>query len=532
MAIYGTNGNDTLFGTTGNDLIYAYIDPTIDGNDQIVGYAGNDTLYGGSGNDTLWGQEGQDSMYGDAGADTLYGGTGDDTLYGGTGNDQLQGKEDNDLLYGENGADSIWGDAGDDYLSGGADNDYLQGDVGNDTFEGGAGTDTIWGNDGLDVISFEHSPSSVTVSLIAGSVSGADGEDFFENIEGAIGSGYPDLLIGEASGNLLSGGAGNDLLDGEAGEDTLSGGDHDDVLMGEYVTPVIEAFFREQIESAGKEGVMAQIIVPTYPDDPDFLVPVGEYDGVVMVYCSGSGGSGWMGSGALLWDGRHILTAAHVVTEASSGIKVDAGRLSIEFRLLEGGTVTIQASAVYVPSDYSPYREDNDIAIIELAEAAPQFADRYDIYRGTDELGQTVTIAGYGSTGTGVTGLDRSYSPGVARYGDNTYDMLSGEWKGFDMWGTDTGCLLYDFDDGTKAHDALGNNSGVLNTGVGDREVSHASGDSGGPGFINGKIAGVHSWGSEMTSYGVKWTPGSRQKQAEFKLVTRRLFMQPPAAAL
>jgi methionine-rich copper-binding protein CopC len=30
----------------------------------------------------------------------------------------------------------------------------------------------------------------------------------------------------------------------------------------------------------------------------------------------------------------------------------------------------------------------------------------------------------------------------------------------------------------------------------------------------------------------VKWTPSSRQKQAEFKLVTRRLFMQLPAAAL
>jgi restriction endonuclease S subunit len=30
----------------------------------------------------------------------------------------------------------------------------------------------------------------------------------------------------------------------------------------------------------------------------------------------------------------------------------------------------------------------------------------------------------------------------------------------------------------------------------------------------------------------LKWTPSSRQKQAEFKLVTRRLFMQPPAAAL
>jgi len=191
-----------------------------------------------------------------------------------------------------------------------------------------------------------------------------------------------------------------------------------------------------------------------------------------------------------------------VVTEASSGIKVDAGRLSIEFRLLEGGTVTIQARAVYVPSDYSHYREDNDIAIIELAETAPQFADRYDIYRGDDELGQTVTFVGYGSTGTGDTGKNAAYPTGVARYGDNTYDILSGEWKGSDVWGTDIGCLLYDFDDGTKAHDAIGNNSGEQNLGVGDREVSHAGGDSGGPGFIGGKIAGVHSWGSETTSYG------------------------------
>jgi hypothetical protein len=37
---------------------------------------------------------------------------------------------------------------------------------------------------------------------------------------------------------------------------------------------------------------------------------------------------------------------------------------------------------------------------------------------------------------------------------------------------------------------------------------------------------------SKINTVCLKWTPGSRQKQAEFKLVTRRLFMQPPAAAL
>jgi len=229
-------------------------------------------------------------------------------------------------------------------------------------------------------------------------------------------------------------------------------------------------------------------------------VPIGQYDGVVKVYYS-NGSSGWMGTGALLRDGRHILTAAHVVTDAS-GNALASDKLSIEFRLLEGGTVTIQATVVYVHPQYEHNREDNDIAIITLSQAAPQFADRYDLYRGSDELGHTVTYVGYGATGTGQTGQDLSYPLGVARSGDNTYDMLSGQWKGDDQWGTPTGSLLYDFDDGTVAHDIIGNNSGVHNLGLGAREINLAGGDSGSPGFIDGKIAGVHSWGSTLTSYG------------------------------
>ena len=46
----------------------------------------------------------------------------------------------------------------------------------------------------------------------------------------------------------------------------------------------------------------------------------------------------------------------------------------------------------------------------------------------------------------------------------------------------------------------------------------------------NDFIKNFDSWISPEVA--LKWTPSSRQKQAEFKLVTRRLFMQPPAAAL
>jgi Ca2+-binding RTX toxin-like protein len=555
MSIYGTSGNDSLTGTTGDDSIYTYegddLVHALDGNDQVLGGSGSDTLYGGTGNDFLQGDDGNDHLYGEAGADsllglsgndwlqgddgndsiwggdgddtlhgglgndsvqgdngnnllygdegndTMFGGSGSDTIYGGTGDDQLQGNGAHDWLYGEDGADSIWGGDGDDHLSGGNDNDYLFGEGGNDTLEGGAGTDSIWGDDGLDVLSYEHSLSSVTVSLYAESVSGADGSDYFQGIEGAIGSPYPDLLIGNASDNLFIGGSGKDRLDGEAGADTLQGCDGDDILMGEYATSGIEAFFHDRIQSAGHEMVSAQIIVPTTPNDPQFLVPVGEYDGVVVVQRS----DGVMGTGALLWDGHHILTAAHVVTDAF-GNAVAASTISIEFKLLDGGTVTITASAVDVNPQYEHNREDNDIAIIELSQAAPELADRYDIYRGSDEIGKTVTFVGYGATGTGKTGEDLSYPSAVARYGNNTYDMLSGQWNGDDLWGTASGSLLYDFDDGTAANDSLGNNSHVKNLGLGAREINLAHGDSGSPGFIDGKIAGVHSWGTMSTGYG------------------------------
>ncbi|NTW99233.1 MAG: DUF4347 domain-containing protein, partial [Geobacteraceae bacterium] len=240
------------------------------------------------------------------------------------------------------------------------------------------------------------------------------------------------------------------------------------------------------------------IIVPTDPDDPAFIVPKGQYDGVVLVETDKKYFffTEAYGSGSLLWDGKHILTAAHVVCEKGNETPLSLDKLSIQFRLLDGGTVKIEVKTVYVHHDYNIEEDsqghlikiDYDIAIIELETEAPADADRYQIYRDHDEIGKLVTHVGYGLTGTGEKGSTESDYE--ARYGNNTYDMSQED------------SLVYDFDDGTPENDFFGNTFEIHHTGVGAREVLIAPGDSGGPAFIDGKIAGVHSFAEPPSDWG------------------------------
>ena len=69
-----------------------------------------------------------------------------------------------------------------------------------------------------------------------------------------------------------------------------------------------------------------------------------------------------------------------------------------------------------------------------------------------------------------------------------TLDVFPG-WTGGDR------VLFSDFDDGTAQHDAFGLFFGINGLGKGLDEVSTAAGDSGGPAFLNGQIAGLTSFG-------------------------------------
>ena len=60
--------------------------------------------------------------------------------------------------------------------------------------------------------------------------------------------------------------------------------------------------------------------------------------------------------------------------------------------------------------------------------------------------------------------------------------------------------LIADFDNGLSTNDALGRFIGSISTGLGEYEGLISPGDSGGPAFINGKIAGVASYVAALSN--------------------------------
>jgi hypothetical protein len=192
-------------------------------------------------------------------------------------------------------------------------------------------------------------------------------------------------------------------------------------------------------------------------------------DGIVKLTSVVADGSSVIGTGTLLSDGRHILTAAHVLTDSDGNIAEASTK--IEFFLPFPGEPDVPVPYENVPASSfhihpgwhgtsSILVPDNDLAIIDLPSLAPPGAEGRDIYRGTDEVGQTFQVVGYGKTGTGDTG--DTIADHEKRQGLNVFDTA------------DDGKLEFLF-------------RRVAN------QVFVAHGDSGGPDLVDGKIAGVNS---------------------------------------
>ena len=217
------------------------------------------------------------------------------------------------------------------------------------------------------------------------------------------------------------------------------------------------------------------------------------------------------GSGALMFGGNYILTAAHVVTN-SAGQKMPG---TIKFYPNSSNVFSLPISFTaadvsivqgYVPNGGIPV--PNDVAVINIHDNAPSGIAGYELYRSDDEIGKSFTMVGFGLTGNGTTGAAPTPIPNPPvptdrypkRIGINTFEAT----------GADVGRpaffrnLVYDFDNGTPSGNFLLNRYGVPST-TGETssniliETDSASGDSGGPGFINsnGKllIAGIVSFG-------------------------------------
>ena len=223
------------------------------------------------------------------------------------------------------------------------------------------------------------------------------------------------------------------------------------------------------------------------------------YDGVVRVSLGGQ-----YGTGVLLYDGHAVLTAAHLfASTSSSGLANAAASVSVSFETI-AGTQALSASAVSILPGYDAGQTNGDLAIVWLSGDAPVAAERYGIYRGSDEIGQTMTLVGYGETGSGATGSVANRSAPLRLKAENQADADAAALKavlGTAMaWSPSAGTqLVADFDDGSAAHDALGRLIGVAGSGLAQNEGLIAPGDSGGPAFIGGLVAGIASYTASLS---------------------------------
>ncbi len=195
-----------------------------------------------------------------------------------------------------------------------------------------------------------------------------------------------------------------------------------------------------------------------------------------------------LGSAVLHESGIFMLTAAHLVDE------LDMSATEVVFHV-DGQVHHRQVTdfLTYPGAATNDHGIWHDLGVMVLNQAAPVAADRYALYRGNEEVGEVVTLAGYGT----VPEASPSQA-NVRRSGLNTVDALGSSlpWSG--LQGTLEDQLFFDYDSGLSRHDTLGNLLGEPHRGLGGREAFLSPGDSGGGMFIHQDgepfLAGINSY--------------------------------------
>lgn len=187
-----------------------------------------------------------------------------------------------------------------------------------------------------------------------------------------------------------------------------------------------------------------------------------------------------------------VLTAAHCLGDAR-----DPSRrffLPATGDYVPGRDTAFGIAGSMIVKSYLGTGADTDLALVTLDSRA--FGHTiYDIYTDRDEVGQVATLVGAGFSGLMSEGFNVTDSDGRLREGRNRYDMTGDRLDGFG-YGDDV--LVMDNDSGLDVNDLFGRYYGVRDLGVFENgrlvEAGLIFGDSGGPDFLAGKIAGVHSF--------------------------------------
>jgi hypothetical protein len=219
------------------------------------------------------------------------------------------------------------------------------------------------------------------------------------------------------------------------------------------------------------------------------------FDGVVRVLVGNQ-----YGSGVLLFDGTAVLTAAHLFAGQASSANVIFETMA--------GLQTIASSQVLINPNYSTANSHSDLALVWLSQDAPVAAQRYGIYRGSSEIGQTMTMVGYGVPGSGDTGMLTPFNEVPVRVkANNQFESESAALGRFfgesGVWESTSGKqLVADFDNGLAQNDALGSLLNKSGLGLGNLEGLISKGDSGGPAFIGNLVAGIASFTARLSDAG------------------------------
>jgi len=230
--------------------------------------------------------------------------------------------------------------------------------------------------------------------------------------------------------------------------------------------------------------------------DPNTAASI--FAGVGSVFADTGGGSGYLGTGALVHGftpGKEgvrnfVVTAAHVLDINDDG-SADFAPSDVSFTLNAGSDFSqvIVGKSITIHPNFTGFNNpvvNDDIAVIELTANAAPGVPVYNLSTVSSENAEVITSVGYGKSGDAISGYTTDASLSVKRVGKNQRDAV-----GYDDEGTGAYEVFYAdfdgpdqstnvFDIGLPGFDPL--IEGTLGNNV---ETMVGPGDSGGPSFLS-----------------------------------------------